>query len=100
MNPEPWKVKGEADVIFFDAAGTLIHLARPAGWDHALIARKYGLEVDAGEMEAAFRAAWRSRPPRAASAGPREDDDRPWWREVALEGLHATIPTPEIDAKP
>ena len=97
MNPEPWKVKGEADVIFFDAAGTLIHLARPAGWHYALIAQEYGLEVNADRMEAAFRAVWKSRPLRAASAGPREEDDRPWWRALALDVLHAAIPTPKID---
>ena len=62
MDADVGKVKGEADVIFFDAAGTLIYLARPVGWHYALIARKHGLEVDEARMEAAFREVWRERP--------------------------------------
>lgn len=92
MDAEVSKVKGEADVIFFDAAGTLIYLARPVGWHYALIARKYGLEVDEARMEAAFRQVWKSRPARPPSAGPREDDDRPWWRALALDVLRAASP--------
>jgi putative hydrolase of the HAD superfamily len=92
MDAEPGKVKGEADVIFFDAAGTLIRLARPAGWHYALIARKYGLEVDETRMESAFRTVWKSRPLRPASPGPRSEDDRPWWRALALDVLHTAAP--------
>jgi hypothetical protein len=36
MNAEVGKVKGEADVIFFDAAGTLIYLARPVCFSGSL----------------------------------------------------------------
>ena len=86
------KVKGEADVIFFDAAGTLIYLARPVGWHYALIARKYGLEVDEARLESAFREVWRARPARPPSSGPRDDDDRPWWRGLALDVLRAASP--------
>jgi putative hydrolase of the HAD superfamily len=86
------KVKGEADVIFFDAAGTLIYLARPVGWHYALIARKYGLEVDEARLESAFREAWRARAARPPSSGPRDDDDRPWWRALALDVLRAASP--------
>lgn len=89
MDVELWKVKGEADVIFFDAAGTLIRLARPVGWHYAQIARKYGLEADEARMESAFRDVWGSRPSRSPSPGPRHQDDRPWWRELALDVLHA-----------
>jgi putative hydrolase of the HAD superfamily len=87
------KVKGEAGVIFFDAAGTLIRLARPVGWHYAQIARKYGLEADEARMESAFRDVWRSRPSRSPSRGPRHQDDRPWWRELALDVLHTASPT-------
>jgi putative hydrolase of the HAD superfamily len=98
MNADRWKVKGEADVIFFDAAGTLIRLARPAGWHYALIARRYGLEADEEQMESAFRTVWKSRPLRPASPGPRGEDDRPWWRALALDVLHTAVPSAaEID---
>ena len=93
MNGEVGKVKGEADVIFFDAAGTLIYLARPVGWHYALIARKHGLEVDEVRMESAFRQVWRARPARPPSTGPREDDDRPWWRALALDVLRTASPS-------
>ena len=93
MNAGVGQVKGEADVIFFDAAGTLIHLARPVGWHYALIARKHGLKVDEAPMESAFREAWRARPARPPSTGPREDDDRPWWRALALDVLRAASPS-------
>lgn len=92
MDAEAGKVKGEADVIFFDAAGTLIGLARPAGWHYALIARRHGLEADEERMESAFRKVWKARPVRAASAGPRIEDDRPWWRALALDVLHEAEP--------
>jgi putative hydrolase of the HAD superfamily len=92
MDAEPEEVKGEADVIFFDAAGTLIYLARPVGWHYALIARKHGLEVDEAQMEFAFRDVWRARPARLPSSGPREDDDRPWWQALALDVLRIACP--------
>ncbi len=100
MNAEVGQVKGEADVIFFDAAGTLIYLARPPGWHYALTARKFGLEVDEGRMESAFREVWKARPARPPSPGPRDDDDRPWWRALALEVLHVAAPSAtQIDAQ-
>jgi putative hydrolase of the HAD superfamily len=93
MNAEVGKVKSEADVIFFDAAGTLIYLARPVGWHYALIARKHGLKVDEARMASAFREVWRERPARPPSSGPREDDDRPWWRALALDVLRTASPS-------
>lgn len=96
MDAEVGKVKGEA--IFFDAAGTLIGLARPAGWHYALIARRHGLPADEARMESAFRKVWKERPLRAASPGPRLEDDRPWWRALALDVLHTAEPSAaEID---
>jgi putative hydrolase of the HAD superfamily len=81
------KVKGEAEAIFFDAAGTLIRLERPVGWHYAEVARRHGLNADEQRMESAFREVWKARPFRPASPGPREEDDRPWWRALALDVL-------------
>jgi putative hydrolase of the HAD superfamily len=89
MDGEATKVKGEAEVIFFDAAGTLIRLGRPVGWHYAEVARKHGLKADEKRMESAFREVWRARPFRRASSGPRKEDDRPWWRELALDVLRS-----------
>lgn len=92
MNAELWQVKGEARVIFFDAAGTLIRLARPVGWHYAKIAQKHGLQGDQARLESAFRDVRKTRPLRPGSGGPREADDRPWWRALALDVLHAAFP--------
>lgn len=88
------KVKGEAEVIFFDAAGTLIRLERPVGWHYAEVARKHGLKADEERMESAFREVWRARPFRSPSPGARKEDDRPWWRELALDVLRTAVPSP------
>ena len=87
------KVKGEAEVIFFDAAGTLIRLERPVGWHYAEVARRHGLNADEQKMESAFREVWKARPFRPASPGAREEDDRPWWRALALDVLRTADPS-------
>jgi putative hydrolase of the HAD superfamily len=91
MERQALKVKREATVIFFDAAGTLIHLKRSVGWHYAQVARRHGLEADEGRMESAFRDVWGARPLRPASLGGREQDDRPWWRELALDVLRTAV---------
>jgi putative hydrolase of the HAD superfamily len=93
MDCEVVKVKEEAEVIFFDAAGTLIRLKRPVGWHYAKITQSHGLMVDEAQMESAFRDVWYGRRPRPASPEGREDDDRPWWRELALDVLRAAVPS-------
>jgi putative hydrolase of the HAD superfamily len=95
MDGQVWKVKGEAKVIFFDAAGTLIRLKRSVGWHYAQIARKHGLNADEASLDSAFREVWRSRAFRPASPGGRQDDDRPWWRQLALDVLRRTVPNPD-----
>lgn len=87
-------VKGTPEVIFFDAAGTLIRLARPVGWHYAETAREHGLPVEEHRLEDAFRAVWKSLPRRPPQPAPREDDDRPWWRRVALETLRRAASPP------
>ncbi len=99
MNGGPHEVKGQPGVIFFDAAGTLIHLVRPVGWHYAETARAHGLAADPEDMEAAFRATWQETPHRPPSGKAREDDDRPWWRKIALETLRrAVAPPPKFDS--
>ncbi len=88
MSARPPKVKGQPRAIFFDAAGTLIRLTAPVGTTYAEIARDFGANADPAKMEAAFRQSWKEQPARATIAGPREEDDRPWWRGLALATLH------------
>jgi len=88
MIARPPKVKGQPRAIFFDAAGTLIRLTSPVGSTYAEIAREFGVDIDPARMESSFRQAWKEQPGRATIAGPREEDDRPWWRALALDTLH------------
>ena len=69
-------------VVFFDAAGTLFHLPRGVGYHYALIARRFGVELDEGDLKRAFSRTWNEMPAPATSEAPRADDDRSWWREL------------------
>ncbi|MDE1171358.1 MAG: HAD-IA family hydrolase [Verrucomicrobium sp.] len=79
-------------VYFFDAAGTLLHPARPVGETYAAIARAHGAELDPARLQEGFRAAFRKLGPRAAGTVPENGDDRAWWRQVvrlSVEGQPA-----------
>jgi putative hydrolase of the HAD superfamily len=68
--------------IFFDAAGTLFYLTKTVGDHYAYVGREVGLDLDAQQLEKAFHAAWKQMPRRPAIDGPRENDDKGWWREL------------------
>jgi putative hydrolase of the HAD superfamily len=68
--------------ILFDAAGTLFFLTKTVGDHYAYVGREVGLELDAQKLERAFHAAWQQMPRRPAVDGPRENDDKGWWREL------------------
>jgi putative hydrolase of the HAD superfamily len=68
--------------IFFDAAGTLFHLTKTVGDHYAYVGREVGLDLDAHQLERAFHSAWQQMPRRRAIEGPRENDDKGWWREL------------------
>src|SRR6266571_4844505 len=68
--------------IFFDAVGTLFYLTKTVGDHYAYVSREVGLHLDAQELERAFHTAWKKMPQRAAIDGPRENDDKGWWREL------------------
>lgn len=79
--------------IFFDAAGTLIHLPRGVGHHYREVAARHGCDLDADALAAAFRAAWKAMPARKTTREPRPGDDRPWWRslvETVLDRLAVT----------
>lgn len=78
--------------IFFDAAGTLIHLPRSVGHHYALVGARMGLTLDAAALDRAFTTCWKQIPARAASEGPREDDDKGWWRELVGAVLDRVAP--------
>ena len=68
--------------IFFDAAGTLIYLPKRVGQHYALVGERVGLRLDAHALDRAFALCWKQMPKRPAIDGPREDDDKGWWREL------------------
>jgi putative hydrolase of the HAD superfamily len=68
--------------IFFDAVGTLFHLTKTVGDHYAYVGRQVGLHLDARKLERAFHAVGTRMPQRPAIDGPREDDDKGWWREI------------------
>src|SRR5690242_12121840 len=79
--------------IFFDAVGTLFHLTTTVGENYALVGKQVGLNLDAGKLDAAFYAAWKRMPPRSAIDGPRENDDKDWWRELVDLLFHDVAPS-------
>lgn len=88
------QVKGQRRVIFFDAAGTLFHLAKPVGDTYAYEARQSGAVVTAEKVNRAFRDIWRTEPPRPSTGQPRDDDDRPWWKHLAQRVLRSAADLP------
>jgi putative hydrolase of the HAD superfamily len=68
--------------IFFDAAGTLFFLTKTVGDHYAYVGREVGLDLDAQGLDRAFYVAWQQMPPRQAIYGPRENDDKGWWRKL------------------
>jgi putative hydrolase of the HAD superfamily len=84
--------------IFFDAAGTLIYLTKTVGEHYALAGDEIGLKLDAVKLDRAFFSAWDAMPDRAAIDGPRENDDKDWWRALVDLVLDDAAPSlNEID---
>ena len=79
--------------ILFDAAGTLFHLTKTVGDHYAYVGREVGLDLDARKLDHAFHAAWQQTPRRPAIDGPREDDDKGWWRELVDRVLDNVAPS-------
>ena len=84
--------------IFFDGAGTLIHLPRSVGFHYAIVGRRVGLALDAAALDEAFAACWKQASARPAIDGPREDDDKGWWRELVNQVIDRVAPdTKDLD---
>ncbi len=79
--------------ITFDAVGTLFYLTKTVGDHYAYVGREVGLDFDAQELERAFHTAWKKMPQRAAIDGPRENDDKGWWRELVDLVLDQVTPS-------
>jgi putative hydrolase of the HAD superfamily len=78
--------------IFFDAAGTLIYLPKSVGQHYAFVAERIGLRLEAAALDHAFAECWKQMPARPAIDGPRDDDDKGWWRELVNRVLDRVVP--------
>jgi putative hydrolase of the HAD superfamily len=79
--------------IFFDAMGTLFYLTHGVGYHYALVGKEIGLTLEAAKLDAAFTKAWNAMPKRSPMDGPRDDDDKGWWRELVDEVLDQVAPS-------
>ncbi len=79
--------------IFFDAVGTLFYLNGTVGEHYALVGREVGLDLHPVKLQQGFVSAWNRMPPRDASDGPREDDDKGWWRDLVGYMFAEVAPT-------
>ena len=79
--------------ILFDAVGTLFRLTKTVGDHYALVGREVGLDLDTQNLERAFHTAWKETPRRAAIEGPRENDDKGWWRDLVDLVLKQVAPS-------
>ena len=79
--------------ISFDAVGTLFRLTKTVGDHYAYVGHEVGLDLDAQNLERAFNAAWKQMPQRAAIEGPRENDDKGWWRDLVNLVLGQVAPS-------
>jgi len=79
--------------VFFDAVGTLFRLTKTVGDHYAYVSGEIGLDQNAQNLERAFHTAWKQMPQRAAIDGPRENDDKGWWRELVDLVLDQVAPS-------
>ena len=79
--------------VFFDAVGTLFRLTNTVGDHYAYVGRELGLDLDPQALEVAFHEAWKQMPQRAATDGPRQNDDKGWWRELVDLVLDQVAPS-------
>ena len=86
------KSSNNIKTIFFDAGGTLIHLPQSVGHHYADVGERIGLRLDHAALDDAFAASWKETPARPAVDGPRDDDDKGWWRELVNRVLDRVAP--------
>lgn len=74
------------EVVSFDAAGTLIHLAEPVGATYAQVAAEHGVTVSSEALGPAFKQVWSRTPPPFSEASERPDrNERDWWAGLVRE---------------
>ncbi|MDX2031314.1 MAG: HAD-IA family hydrolase [Blastocatellia bacterium] len=91
----------KTEVVFFDAAGTLIEVRGSVGEIYRRLARRHGVEVSSARIQAGFMRAFRSQPPMAFPVETPADRlgalEYDWWRTVARE-VFAEVAFPAFEA--
>lgn len=76
-------------VIFFDAAGTLIETRGSVGEIYSLVAREFGFEADHQVLQQNFAHSFRQQPPLAFPARTPEaklrEMEKDWWRDLVRD---------------
>jgi putative hydrolase of the HAD superfamily len=76
--------------VLFDAAGTLFRVRGSVGVAYARVAARYGVAIEPAEIEARFRAAFRSMPPLCfpgVAAAQLPECERRWWKQVVVNAF-------------
>ncbi len=89
------------EVVFFDAAGTLIEVRGSVGEVYARVAREFGFEADPQTLQRNFADRFREQPPMAFPPGTLEEEladlEKDWWRNL-IEAVFAGLgPFPRFD---
>ena len=89
-------------VIFFDAAGTLIEVRGGVGEIYSRVAREFGFEADPSALQQNFARAFRLQPPMAFPAGTLEDKlhelEKDWWRNLVKDVFAGLGSFPRFDS--
>lgn len=72
--------------VFFDVGGTLIEPWPSVGAVYARVGTRHGFQADAGQMESAFRSAWKQCKQRVAGRA-LGSSDKHWWRHLVFAAL-------------
>jgi putative hydrolase of the HAD superfamily len=86
------------EILFLDAAGTLMEVVEPVGLTYARLAAQHGVHVEPAAMDHAFRCTWKELSPPLHPPGQLPlDDDRSWWRELVLQSFDKVLGEPPED---
>lgn len=89
------------EVIFFDAAGTLIEVRGSVGEIYSRVAREFGIEADPSTLRQNFARAFLLQPPMAFPAGTPEaklrELENDWWRNLVRDVFAGLGSFPRFD---
>ncbi|HKQ72170.1 MAG TPA: HAD-IA family hydrolase [Blastocatellia bacterium] len=89
------------EVVFFDAAGTLIEVRGSVGEIYNRVAREFGFEAEPQILQQNFAHSFRRQPPMAFPAGTPDaaltDLEKRWWRNLVKEVFAGLGQFPRFD---